>query len=77
MPTILKIGYSHYLIKEAHATAALKALAGAILLDHKHLDHDYRREIFWPDPKRNTEIGLEIIKASQLLTRAPDEFAEA
>ena len=76
MPAVLKIGYQRFLIKDAQAAKALTALAGAILLDHKWSADG--GDVYWPDERRNSEIGLEFIKARQLRTgKPPDIDAES
>ena len=72
MPTILKIGYSHYLVrKDSDAAAVVKAMAGAVKLKHDFtVEH---RDRFWPDPDQNTEAGIMNVRASQIFTREPGE----
>lgn len=76
MPTILKIGYHHYLVKnEQAAVKALQAFAGAISLKpHYSKGRDYFT--VETESGRHSEFAMMTIRADQILkTEPPDDDA--
>lgn len=70
MPTILKIGYNHFLVrKESDAAAVVKAMAGAVRL---HADYSTEhKDRYWPDTDHNNEVGILNVPASKILRCEP------
>lgn len=75
MPTIVKIGYHTYLMKNDSAAAAVcKAMIGAVRLDDKSVKvGQLHKTIYWPDTEHQTEVGIEMIGKDQLFPREPSE----
>jgi len=74
MPTLLRINYNYYLVKnEAAVVAALKALAGAVRMEAKHIKVGGKSsEVFWPD-EHQTNVGMETVLPEQIFRTEPDE----
>ena len=75
MPTVLKIGYNHYIVKnDAAAAAVMKAMIGAVLLDAKHLSVNGKlEEFYWPHADRQTQVGIEEVPLKSFLRSEPTE----
>ena len=73
MPTILKIGYTEFLMKsDAAAVKALSALAGAIALESTYEDTSGRRRVFWPDvAEYRSELSIMTVRPDQLVRSKP------
>jgi hypothetical protein len=70
MPTILKIGYAHYLVRrETDAAAVVKAMAGAVRMEHSFTRE--HRDRFWPDADHSNEVGIINVRASQIFPCEP------
>ena len=70
MPTIIKIGYQEFLVKNASdAAAVVKALAGAVTL---RSCYRYGNHYYWPESgSGRSEIGMLTILPRQLLAHEP------
>lgn len=69
MPTILKIGFTTYLVKnETAAVRALQALAGAVTVETHYHDG---RHYYYPS-EREREFSMSTISTTQLLPRKPE-----
>ena len=77
MPTILKIGYQEYLVKnDAAAFNALKALCGAVRLESRHVGSGRTyRELFWPSD-RDSEVSIKTVLPDQIVRCDPGEIVE-
>ena len=75
MPTVLKIGYNDYIMKnDAAAAAVMKAMIGAVLLETKNLKVNGKlEEFYFPHPDRQTKVGIEEVPLSQFLRSEPTE----
>lgn len=70
MPTIVKIGYQDFLVKnDAIVLAAMKAMVGAIALESTY---ENGREIYWPS-ERPAKFSVESISSEQLFRSDPRE----
>jgi len=74
MPTIIKIDYQNFLVKnDKAAVAALTALAGAIKLESRHVGHHKTfREVYWP-ATGGAEISIKAILPDQIVRSDPGE----
>lgn len=69
MPTIIKIGYSEYLVeKPSQAVAAISALAGAIRLESRYIKN---KRVYWPNTSREHEVGMMTVAKNQIFASEP------
>ncbi len=69
MPTLVKIGFDYFLVKnEAAAVAVVKAMAGTVQLSRNY--EAKGRDEFYPDP-RPCEIGIVNVLRDQILRCQP------
>lgn len=79
MPTILKIGYQSYLVKnDGAALKALQALCGAVKVESRHIHQGKNyREVFWPDARNvDSEISIRTVSTEQLIRSDPGDVVE-
>lgn len=72
MPTILKIGWSHYVVRKASdAAAVVKALADAVSVDSSYVG---TKTFFFPTKsEREREISMFTIPDSQIVESDPND----
>lgn len=75
MATILKIGYTHYLVRRASdAAAVVKALADAMEVDCSYVRH---QRYFYPrEDHSGGDIGMFTVPDKSVLPSKPDESIE-
>jgi hypothetical protein len=54
------------------AAAVCKALAGAVMLESKYISHQ-KREVFWPNQDRQTQVGIQTVSWEQILRSEPTD----
>lgn len=68
MPTLLKIGYDYYLVKEANAAKIIAALAGAVKVRRNYSEKD--GDAFTIE-KHQDEIGMLTVRSDAIRERDP------
>jgi hypothetical protein len=71
MPTILKIGYSEFVVRNpADAAKVISVMSSAVAVNKCYRDGEYW---YYPEARDNTEIGMRSVAPRNLLMRKPAE----